>query len=87
MVRASLPVRWGIRPASTNNLVAVATDDPSASSSRTLAENESPNQRSASTVTTIHYCKGTGNDFVLIYLYTSIICNVVPESGMSSSLM
>lgn len=84
MVRASLPVRWGVRPASTNNLVAVATDDPSASSSRTLAENESPNQRSASTVTTY---KGTGNDSVLDYLYTSIICNVVPESGMSSSLM
>lgn len=38
MVKASEPVRWGVRPASTNNLVAVATVDPSASSSRTLAE-------------------------------------------------
>ena len=37
MVRGSDPVRWGVRPASTNSWVAVATAEPSASSSRTLA--------------------------------------------------
>lgn len=38
MVRASEPVKWGVRPASTNNFAARATEDPSASSNRTLAE-------------------------------------------------
>lgn len=37
MVRASDPVRWGVRPASTNILVAVETDELSASSRRVLA--------------------------------------------------
>lgn len=38
MVRASEPVRWGVRPASTNSLVAMVIEEPSASSNRTLAE-------------------------------------------------
>lgn len=37
MVRASDPDRWGVRPASTNILLAVETDELSVSSRRVLA--------------------------------------------------
>lgn len=70
MVRASEPVRWGVRPASTNSLVAVATVDPSASSSRTLAEKF--NQVSAPQILIQLLLLGSNCGSIILYFSTSV---------------